>query len=56
MLRHVGEGLFFLIPIIINTFYPFYMIVSKSSYEGAQTSIHCAVSDEALDHVGCYFR
>lgn len=55
LLRHIGEGLCFLFPIIINTFYPFYMIFSKSAYEGSQTSVHCAVSDEALDNVGHYF-
>lgn len=55
IMRHVGESLFFMIPLIVNTFYPFYWVCTKSPSEGAQTIIHCAVSDEALDYDGKYF-
>jgi NAD(P)-dependent dehydrogenase (short-subunit alcohol dehydrogenase family) len=48
ILRYLGHW-FFLLPIIINVFYPFYWVTTKSPFEGSQTSIHCSVSDEALN-------
>ena len=54
--RNLGEGLFFLIPYILIVFKPIHCMVLKTPWEGAQTQIHCAVSDEALKDKGGYFR
>ena len=35
---------------------PIVWMTSMSSRDGAQTSIHCAISDEVLAHNGKYFR
>ncbi len=35
---------------------PVFWMTSMSSRYGAQTSIHCAISDEVLAHNGKYFR
>jgi len=56
LLRYTGEGLFFLVPIVVKLGYPLYSVISKTSWEGAQTTIHCAVSDEVLKYNGYYFR
>ncbi len=37
-------------------FYPLWYFISKSSKQGAQTSIFCAITDEARQYAGCYFR
>lgn len=55
LLRYSGEGLFFLVPFMLKVVHPFWCVVSKTCWEGAQTTIHCAVSDEALDSNGKYF-
>lgn len=55
LLRYSGEGLFFLLPFMLKVVHPFWCVVSKTSWEGAQTTIHCAVSDEALESNGKYF-
>lgn len=36
-------------------FFPFWYIVSKSAWEGAQTTIHCAIDDSVVDYNGSYF-
>ncbi len=56
LMRYTGEGLNRLVPIIVSIGYPLYWIVSKSSYEGSQTSVHCAVDDSIPDLHGKYFR
>ncbi len=56
LMRNVGDGIHRLVPIIVSIGYPLYWMISKSSYEGAQTSIHCAVDDSVPDHNGKYFR
>ena len=42
--------------IIFLLLQPLFWMTSMSSREGAQTSIHCAISDEVLDQNGKYFR
>lgn len=54
--RNLGEGLFFLIPHILKIFKPIFYMVTKTPWEGAQTTIHCAISDEVLNFKGYYFR
>lgn len=56
LLRYAGEGLFFLLPYLLIAFSPIFMIFTKSPSEGAQTTIHCAVSEDAYEYKGCYFR
>jgi retinol dehydrogenase-12 len=34
---------------------PIYSVFTKSSEQGAQTTIHCAVSDNIIQYSGCYF-
>lgn len=53
--RHLGEGLCFIIPHMIKFVYPVFCMFSKTPWEGAQTTIHCAVSDEAYESKGKYF-
>ena len=55
LLRYTGQGLFFLMPFMLKLIYPFYCVVTKTAYEGAQTTIHCSVADEVLEQSGCYF-
>jgi retinol dehydrogenase 12 len=52
--RYMGQISIF-IPLLGYMLYPFFMIVMKSCYEGAQTTIHCSVSDDVLKYNGCYF-
>lgn len=42
-------------PLILNLGYIFYMMVTKSTYEGAQTSLHCAMADDVPKYNGYYF-
>lgn len=53
--RNLGEGLCFVIPYIHKYGYFIRRLVTKTPWEGAQTQIHCAVSDEALQFKGYYF-
>jgi len=55
LLRNAGEGLTFLVPIFLKIVHPIWCIISKTSAEGAQTTIHCAVSDDVLEYSGSYF-
>lgn len=55
LLRYTDQSLFRYVSSLINIFYPFYWVITKSSFEGAQTTIHCSVSDEVLKHNGSYF-
>ena len=40
----------------MKLFYLPWLVIGKSSYEGAQTTIHCAVDDDIPKFHGCYFR
>jgi retinol dehydrogenase-12 len=40
---------------ISKLFFPFWYIVSKSAWEGAQTTLHCALDDSVLNYNGYYF-
>jgi retinol dehydrogenase-13 len=53
--RYMGEGLFRLFPFIMQLIFPLWIIISKSSREGAQTTIHCAVASDLSPYTGCYF-
>lgn len=53
--RNLGEGLFFLIPHMLKIFKPIFCLVTKTPWEGAQTTIHCAISDDVLKYKGYYF-
>ena len=55
-MRYTGIGLNSLIPFIVAIGYPIYWVLTKSPYEGAQTSLHCAVDENIPDHCGKYFR
>lgn len=55
VLRYAGEGLSFFIPFLMMLAYPFWYFIAKTPYEGAQTTIHCAVSDDAFNYPGQYF-
>jgi retinol dehydrogenase 12 len=52
--RYIGEASFFYSAMITLT-KPLFLMFAKNMKEGAQTSIYCSVSDEALQHKGCYF-
>jgi TRAP-type mannitol/chloroaromatic compound transport system permease small subunit len=39
LLRYSGEGLFFLLPFMLKVVHPFWCVVSKTSWEGAQTTM-----------------
>ena len=56
LLRYTGEGIFFLVPYLVWLVYPMFCVFSKSSAEGAQTTIEVSVSEEVLKYSGCYFR
>lgn len=54
--RNLGEGVFFLIPYIIQMLGPILICwFLKTPSEGAQTTIYCSVSDEAYENKGLYF-
>jgi NAD(P)-dependent dehydrogenase (short-subunit alcohol dehydrogenase family) len=55
LMKYAGEGLFRWFPYLLRIVYPFWMIVTKSSKEGAQTSIFLAVEDEISKYNGYYF-
>ena len=54
--RLSAHGIFKILPILKHVFYPFWYFISKSCKEGAQTTIFCAVTHEARQYAGCYFR
>lgn len=56
LLRYVGDGIHSIVPILIKLAQPVFMVLFKSSYEGAQTTIHCAVADGLEKYNGFYFR
>ena len=56
LLRNIGEGVNSLIPIFLALSRPIFLVFTKSSEEGAQTTIHCAVADGLEKYNGCYFR
>jgi retinol dehydrogenase-12 len=41
--------------LLLLTLYPLYLFVGKTSRQGAQTSIHCAVDDDLPSQNGKYF-
>jgi retinol dehydrogenase-12 len=43
------------VAVLAKIFYPFYWVISKNAYEGAQTSIFCAVDDTIPKLSGKYF-
>lgn len=55
-MRYTGEGVFRLLPILMNIFHVFYAVLSKSAYEGAMTTIYCAIDDDVPKYNGYYFR
>ena len=55
-MRYMDEGVFFLLPYFMKLFYWIWAVFSKSSYEGAQTTIYCAVDDDVPKYNGYYFR
>jgi retinol dehydrogenase 12 len=56
LMRYTGYGLFKLFPFIMKLIYPLWMIVTKSSKEGAQTTIYLAVEENISKFNGFYFR
>lgn len=54
--RYMGDSLSTLVPILLKIFYPIFCMLTKSPFEGAQTTIHCAIADDVPEHNGCYFR
>jgi hypothetical protein len=42
-------------PIVFALAQPVYWVFTKSSEEGAHTSIHCAIADDVPEHNGCYY-
>ena len=45
-----------LLTILYKVLYPIWVMFSKNSKQGAQTTIYCAVSDEVTKINGAYFR
>ena len=56
LIRYMGDSIFSLIPILYRIFEPLYCIFSKSTKEGAQTTIFCSVDEKISQYSGCYFR
>ncbi len=54
-MRHAGKTIVKIYGLIVSVFYVFYALVTKSSYEGAMTSLHCAVDDSIPNYKGYYF-
>lgn len=50
-----GSGARFPMNILMSVMRPLTRTMSDSSEESAQTSLHCLLSDEALNHSGAYF-
>ena len=42
--------------ILLHIMMPIFMMISKTSKEGAQTTLHCAIDDDVPNHNGKYFR
>lgn len=53
--RNLGAGLTFLVPLILKLAGPVYAVFTKSSEEGAQTTIYCAVEEDINQYNGEYF-
>lgn len=56
VLRYTGKGLSIFVPFLMILVYPFWLVIAKTPKEGAQTTIYCAVADEALEYSGHYFK
>lgn len=56
ILDNTKKSISCLTPLMILSVYPIYWMLTKSPFEGAQTSIHCAVDDKLAEYSGCYFR
>ena len=54
ILRHCAYWLP-IFPYFLRTFWLIWMMIGKTAYEGAQTSIYCAVDDEIPKFHGRYF-
>jgi len=50
-----GSGARLPLRILMTLIRPFYRLVSDSNEESAQTTLHCLVSDDAVNHNGAYF-
>ena len=50
--RHAWSGWFLILSLLI---YPFFMLTSKSPWQGAQTNIYCAVAEELEGVSGRYY-
>ncbi|CAF0900595.1 unnamed protein product [Brachionus calyciflorus] len=55
ILRYTAKSVCFLFPIIVNLLYLLYMVFTKSPFEGALTTIYCAIDDEVPKYNGYYF-
>jgi retinol dehydrogenase-12 len=52
--RHERKGLGLWAPITRTLLYPILCVVTKTPEEGAQTTLHCALSDDIVS--GAYYR
>jgi retinol dehydrogenase-12 len=55
IIRYASVTLLKSFPFMLKLGYIFYMLVTKSTYEGAMTSIYCALDDAVPKHNGKYF-
>jgi hypothetical protein len=53
--RYIGDSMLSFFPFIFKIAQPIYWVFTKSSDQGAQTTIHCAVADDVSQNNGCYF-
>jgi retinol dehydrogenase-12 len=53
--RDLGRKLKSVFTILVLPLFPFYLLAAKTTWQGAQTTIHCAVDEHVLDHNGKYF-